>query len=586
MGNLQVPGGYNLSGLASVFSAVYYAGGPSVDGSLRNVKVVHADATVDTVDFYDYMLYGKKTVDVRLRDGDAVFVSPVGRRAAITGLVKRPAIYELKPGEKLRDLITMAGGLRYEAYERRIHIERIVPFTQRSNYQKPILDLDVSFEDADELISSKYLLEDGDVVSVFSVSGDRENLISITGNVNKPGRYELKKDLTVKDLILEADSLREDTFLEHATIYRVRPDLKKEILSFDLKKALNGEPEHNIRLQRLDSVVVYRESFFRPIHNVSIDGAVRNPGSFQRTEHMTVRDLIILADGVPEGADLHNIEISRVDIETHKRIAQIFHISLTDDYWNSNGQPDFVLEDFDNVSIRRKPEFTLLKTVAVTGEAQFPGIYAIEYEGERLSSLLRRFGGFKSTAYLQGVRFLRQIGAFGITRPSPEIVETQQLDTFALKYNLIKKQRTASKEVPIAIEQILNDTTSLDNITLQDGDSLIVPRDPGVVYVEGQVYIPSSVPYKKGASLEYYLKQAGGLKRDADEDNVVVVLPNNRKWEQGGFLQSDAEILSGSTIIAPLKFEDASRTLDILREWVTIAASTTTLAFIVWQVSR
>ncbi len=586
MGNAQVPGGYSMSGLSSVFTAVYYAGGPNVNGSLRNVRVVHVDGSADTVDFYNYLLFGNKASDVRLRDGDAVFIPSVGKRVAIIGTVSLAAIYELKGGEVLKDLLSMAGGLQYYAYDKRVHIERVVPFHQRAEYQKDILDLDIQFRNADEMRSSVTRLEDGDIVSVFRVGEDRQSLITITGNVRKPGKYEYSQNLTVRDLITKADGLREDTFLENATIYRVRPDLKREILSFHLERAIQGDSTQNLRLQRLDSVMVYKEEFFRPHQSVSIDGPVRFPGPFLRTEHMTVRDLIILSGGVLENADLNDIEVARVDTITHKRLSQIFHVSLPPDYWNSGSPEDMELMDFDNVSIRVRPDFSLLKTVIVSGEAKFPGTYAIQFEGERLLSLIRRFGGFKSTAYRAGIRFMRPIGQFGINHPSPDIVETQEIDTVALRYNIIKKPRLASKEVPINFEKILEDSTTLDNLVLHDGDSLIIPRDPGVVYVEGQVYVPSSVPYKKGESLSYYVKQAGGFKRDADEDNVVVVLPNGRKWEPGGFLRSSPDILSGSSVIVPLKLEEPSNTLAVLREWVTIAASTTTLAFIVWQVSK
>jgi protein involved in polysaccharide export with SLBB domain len=586
LGNAQVPGGYSLSGLSTAFTAVYYAGGPNVEGSLRTIRVARSDGTVDTVDFYEYILYGKKASDVRVRDGDAVFIPTAGPRVAITGAVSRPAIYELRPGETLANLLEMSGGLRYSAYDRQVHIERVIPFAKRSGYRKDVLDIDLNFGDAEELRRSSYALEDGDIVVVNSIGFERENLIWITGNVRKPGPFELTAGMRVADLVRKADGLFENTFTGHATIVRTLPDLRKELASFDLGRALEGDPLQNIELHRLDSVVVYDNEFFHPVHSVSIDGAVRTPGSYMRTEGMTVRDLIVMAGGVTDRSDVSSIEVSRVDSTTHLDIAKTFRVSLPEAYWRPTEDGDFVLADFDHVSVRFKPEFNLLKKVTVVGEAEYPGTYAIQFEGEKLSSLLGRIGGFKPTAYVEGVRFLRKLGTSGISKPSPEIMETQQLDTLSSKYGIPIKPRLASNEVPINIEEILDDTTSLDNLMLQDGDSLIVPRDPGVVYVEGQVYVPSSVPYRKGASLSYYLQQAGGAKRDADEDNVVVVLPNNRKWDSGGFLSPADEILSGSTIIAPLKIEEPSNTLEVLREWVTIAASTTTLGFIVWQVTK
>jgi polysaccharide export outer membrane protein len=232
MGEAQQPGGYLLSGMSSVFTALYYAGGPNPNGSLRQLQIVRGDKKIGSTDFYEFALYGKKTGDVRLQDGDVIFIPPAGKRVAILGNILRPAIYELKPDDSLSQLLTLSGGLQFDAYTKRIHIERVVPFAQRVQYSKDLLDLDVQFNSKDEMTSTPFQLENGDVVSIFSINKERENLVTLSGSVWKPGRYELTPEMKVKDLIKKADGYRENTFLERAVIIRVRPeDLKREVVS-------------------------------------------------------------------------------------------------------------------------------------------------------------------------------------------------------------------------------------------------------------------------------------------------------------------------------------------------------------------
>lgn len=586
MGEVIQPGGYALSGLSTAFTALYYAGGPNVNGTLRNLQIIRDNKVISQADFYEFALYGRKTGDVRLQDGDVLFVSPAGKRVAIYGSVMRNAIYELKQNETISDLIKMAGGLAFDAYTDRIHIERVIPFEQRNQYSKNFLDIDLNFNSKDELLSSNYLLEDGDVVSVLSINRERENLVIIQGNVWKPGKYAITPDMTVRELILKADSLKENTFMEKATILRTRiEDKKKEILNFNLALALEGDEQNNLKLQRLDVVTIYDRDFFIPRHPVKIYGAVNKPGTYERTEGMTVSDLIILAGGVQTGADLSRIEVARLDTSKIKNISKLIYTSLPNDYWNADRSRCILLEDFDVVSVRMKPEFKTTKTVTVRGEVKYPGTYAIEFEGERLSSLIKRFGGFKETAYLEGVRFFRSTAVGGIDLKNISQTVTQVLDTTGRP--LPVPMRLAQEDVPIDIRDVLSNPGGRSDLILEDSDEIIVPRDPGVVYVQGQVHLPSSVPYKKGASLKYYLKQAGGVTPNGDADNIVVILPNKQKWESSGFfLIPDPEILSGSTIMVPFKMKEPSTTLQTLREWASISLSTATIGVLIWQVLK
>lgn len=586
MGEAQQPGGYVLSGMSTVFTAIYYAGGPNSNGSLRQLQVIRGDKNVASTDFYDFALYGKKSADVRLQDGDIIFIPPAGKRVAILGNILRPAVYELKSEETFSNLITLAGGLQFDAYTKRIHLERLVPFSQRNQYTKDLLDLDVHFGSKEEMTSSPFQLENGDIINIFSINRERENLLTLAGNVWKPGRYELTENMKVKDLILNADGYREDTFLERAVIVRVRPeDLKKEVLSFNLSLALQDDENNNLKLQRLDSVIVYKDDFFNPRHPVTINGAVKNPGVYPRAENMTVADLMIIAGGVQTGADLSNIDIARLDTTSDSQISIIFHANLSDDYWRTDRSKDLKLVDFDVVSVRMKHTFKPTKTVIVKGEAMYPGVYAIQFEGEKITDLVRRFGGFKLTAYLDAVRFTRSPKVGGLVKE--DITNYVGTIVDSLGRPIVAPQRLASDDVPINIKNILDDPYCKNNLELQDGDEIIIPRDPGVIYVQGQVNLPSSVPYKQGASLYYYLKQAGDITEYGDEDKTIVVLPNRQKWEPSGFfLSPDPEILSGSTIIVPFKIKERSVTLQILREWASISLSTASVAILLWQVMK
>ncbi len=586
MGEVQQPGGYLLNGFSTAFTALYYAGGPHVNGSLRKLQIIRDNKTIGEADFYEFILYGKKTGDVRLQDGDVVFLPPAGKRVAIEGSVFRNAVYELKHNDNLANLIEMAGGLTFDAYSKRIHIERIIPFEERGEYDKNVLDIDLDFNSKDELMKTKFILEDGDVVSVLSINRERENLVTLRGNVWKQGSYAITDNMAVKDLILKADSLKENTFMERATIVRTRStDKKKEVLSFNLELALKGDENNNLKLHRLDVVTIYNKDFFKPPQYVVINGAVRNPGRYERTEGMTVADLIITAGGTHVGADLSRIDVARLDTTEEKKISKVILSSLPEDYWTCERSKDIVLEDFDIVSIRMKPEFKKTKTVIVKGEAKYPGVYAIQYEGERLSNLIKRFGGFKETAYKEGIRFFRATDIGGVDLKNISQTISPMLDTLEKSQNIA--MRLAQEDVPIDIATVIKYSGSKADLVLEENDEIIIPRDPGVVYVQGQVQLPSSVPYTKGASLSYYLKQAGGVTENGEKSKTVVVLPNRQKWESSGFfLLPDSEILSGSTIMVPMKMKETNNTLQILREWASISLSTATVGVLIWQVLK
>ncbi len=554
LGEVRRPGGYQLSALSTAFTALYNAGGPTINGTLRAVKVMRAGKTAAVIDLYDYLLRGDKSKDIRLEDGDIVFVKTAGKRAGIVGPIVREAVYELQEGERLKDLLSMAGGLRFNAYANRVHVERVVPFNERQNYSGNILDIDVPFESVTQLTSSGFPLEDGDIVWVLGITELVQNRLTLIGNVKKPGTYELLPGMRVRDLVMAADSLYPDTFGDKATLIRTLPDARRQLLTFNLGMAMNGDSAENLALENLDTVVVYPLGYFFPEHTVTVSGAVRAPGTFNRYEGMTLAKLLVLAGGLSESASLDSVEVTRIDTTSERKTARTFLISLPAQYWTIDSTADFLLEDFDHVTVKPNPKFNFPKLVSVAGEVRYPGMYALRSETDRLASIISRAGGLKSTAYPEGSTLVRVAQDAGM--------------------------------VPIDFVKALHDTVSADNVILMEGDAIHIGRDIRVVQVKGEVGAPAAVLYKKGASLSYYLEQAGDLTADADGDRIVVTQPNGSRWKPGWFILPDPDILAGAMIQVPKKIEKPDNTLQVISNFATVFASLAAITVAIVQVTK
>jgi len=552
LGEVARPGGYVVSSMSTVFHALYLAGGPTANGTMREIQISRDDKAASSVDLYDYIVRGDKSKDIRLQDGDVVFVKPAVKRVAVVGRVLRPAIYETKEKETLADLLSICGGLLFDSYFDRLHVERVIPFEQRKFYSKNILDIDLEFSSLKDLKKSSYVLEDGDIVTVQKISDQPFNRVTITGNVNKPGAYQWRDGMTVKDVIMLADSLQRNTFSERGTLFRTLPNLRKEILAFNPRLALAGDQENNLPLKNEDSLVVYKESQFFPEHTVTIGGAVRKPGAYVRNEKMTPGDLAVLAGGLKEEGLTKGWQISRLDTSKLGVYARIYTMDMPAEYWRSHTSEPFYLQDFDHVFVPSDPKFSEPKVVQVSGYAMYPGPYIIQNERERLSDILRRAGGAKPGAYLEAS-------------------------------TLIRKQNNAGL-IPIDFKKALDDPSSRDNVEVQNGDSVYIAFHDDVVYVRGEVFVPSAVLYKKGASLSYYLKQAGGVREEGDEGKTVVFLPGGKKWESSWF--ADPDILPGSSILVPRKIEKEDKTLPVLRDLATILASLAAITVALVQVTK
>jgi polysaccharide biosynthesis/export protein len=555
LGEVDKPGGYTVTSLSNAMLGLYVAGGPNVKGTLRDIQILRDNKVISTLDVYDFALHGDKSRDIRLQDGDVIFVKPAGRRVAIVGHVIRPAIYELKDNETLGDLLSLAGGLEFNAYFNTVHVERIIPFSERKDYNKNILDIDVRFSSVDELRKSDFKLVDGDIVTIRRVNDLFENRAILAGNVKKPGVYSLSPGMRVKDLIEQAGGYLEDTFEDRATIIRVlQENQKKEVIPFNLGKAMAGDSTNNVLLATEDSVIVYSKKYFFPEHTVIIGGEVQNPDTVVRFENMTVSDLIVASGGLTENALRGEVYVTRVETTSTSIFARTFRITQSKDYWRTDTDDDFELKDFDYVRVPPNPKFHKDQFVDVRGEVMYPGRYVILYDGERVYSVIKRAGGLRDKAYLQGSKLIRSKGDAGL--------------------------------VPINFVDAITDSSSESDIEVADGDTIIIGRDPKVVYVRGEVGVPSAVVYESGASLSYYLDQAGGVKDDGDDGRIVVTLPSGKKWRRGWFIFPSDDILSGSTVYVPIKIEHENTTLPVLRDWATIMASMAAITIGIVEVTK
>jgi|YelNatPaOPRAMG01_1025707.scaffolds.fasta_scaffold00456_34 protein involved in polysaccharide export with SLBB domain len=576
LGEVNKPGGYTLPGLSSAFTALYYCGGPTINGSLRNVKVLRGGKEISSIDLYNYILKGDKSKDVRLQDEDIIFVPPVGRRVALAGSVFRPAIYELKDGEDLHDLINFAGGINFNAYFQRVHIERIIPFNQRKDFSNNILSIDLNFNTVNELSKSNYKLVDGDVVTIPVINKLPQNMVTISGDVRQPGVYELfGPNMTIRDLIFRADSLFPDAFLDKAVLIRTLPNEKKKIIAFDLKKALQGDPSNNFTLKNRDEVQIYKDETFFPTRTVQISGEVKKPGTFTRFNNMTLTDLMILAGGLTDAATTNNIEISRMDTVNTQIFAKKFIVNLPKDYWNIDKSQDFVLEDYDRVLIKADTSKTFDQTVSLSGEVQFPGVYTILYRGEKLDDFIKRAGGFKDDAYKEAI-FLRR------NNPTLSLLQTIKLpDSLIFSnyagqpiYDPSQFEKEFGNRIPIQWDEIEKNENSRYNLVLLPGDQIVVPKDTRTVTVVGDVSLPSTVPYKNGAGVSYYIDQAGGYTQTSSKGDEIVILPNGKKWSSSGwFFIPNPEILSGSTIFVPTHVSKPVDVWPTIRDIVTVLSS-------------
>ena len=516
MGDVENPGTYQVSSFATVFNAIYMAGGVNDLGSLREIKLYHENEEVAKIDMYDYIRNGKVQDDIRLNDNDVVIVSPHSLLVNIDGRVRRPMLYEMTPEESLSDLIDYAGGLESNAYKKDVRVVRM------GDFQRQIFTVTKEQQ-------SSFKLLDGDSVYVDSIQVSFANMAEVRGAVYRPGQFQIDGDITtVKGLIEAAGGLKEDAFPSRALLSRTNPDKTLTNLAIDIKGLMEGSAQDET-LRNHD--VLFIPSLFDvgEVKTFSVYGEVLFPGDYRYADNTSIEDLILQAGGLKEDASLSKVDVVRRNrdkeaVEKAQSLAETFSFSINEDL--SIQDNDFRLEPYDEVYIRRSPGYSVNRRVIVEGEVTFPGYYSLATNNERLSDIMERVGQFSSEAYPEGARLERKMTDDERARMHDIAEILAGNDSIALAKAVDKLINMSTFEVGINLKEAVEKPGGPADIVLRDGDRIIVPVFTNTVKINGEVMFSNTTPYVKGKNLKYYIEKAGGYSQRAKKSKAYVVYMN------------------------------------------------------------
>ena len=590
-GDVQRPGSYSVSSAGTALTALYAAGGPTVNGSLRRIEIRRGGRTVDVLDVYDYLVRGDASHDVRLQSGDIVFVPVHGPRARIVGEVIRPATYELIPGETLPQLVSAAGGFTALAAQRRLLVERILPAAERSALGRERMSVEVSSDGLGAGQLPAAAIRNGDVVRVFTVAERVRNRVTVVGNVNTPGPQGLVPGMRLADALRAAGGLKSDSYLGEVLITRLQSDSTRIQLRAQLRDT-TGAVVNDFPLQEDDQIRVFSLTAFRPVRYVAVVGYVNYPGRYPFREGMTLRDLVLLGGGMKEGASLREAEIARLPSDRSAgQTALTIRVPLDSSFvferragvpYNGppglpagmTSAPDVPLEPYDNVLILRQENFEYQRIVTLGGEVRYPGSYALRNKRERLSNLIARAGGLTEEAQPDAISFTRR-GSVA-SRISSDIATTKTQDSLIT-------QRATNGRVGIDLAMVLKDSSSRDNLVLEDGDEIVILRYNPIVRVQGAVNAPANVTFVSGRDIYYYIAASGGPSRDADEDRAYVTQASGKleSIRGRGFLVSKSVPLPGAGAVVTVPVRDPADRRDIAAIVATVSQIVASLVAII-----
>ncbi|WP_303207139.1 SLBB domain-containing protein [Bacteroides oleiciplenus] len=516
MGEVVVPGTYTLSSFSSVFHALYRAGGVNKIGSLRSIKVIRDGKTVADLDVYDYLMKGKMKDDIRLQEGDVIIVNPYESLVRITGKVKRPMFYEMKPTETVATILDYSGGFTGDAYKKAVRIIR------KSGREHQVYNVD-------EMDYSVFRLDDGDSISVDGVLKRFENRVEIRGAVYRSGLYELSGTVnTVKQLIKRAEGVRGDAFLNRVLLDREHEDLSHEIIAIDLAGMMKGTVA-DIPLQKNDILYIPSINDLKEEETISIHGEVANPGTFLFSNKMTIEDLLIQAGGLLEAAATTKVDVTRrIKDPKSTSFSSVLGKTFSFDVKDGlvvGGEDNFYLEPFDEVYVRKSPAYRKQQNVVVAGEVLFGGNYALIKKNERLSDLVSKAGGVTPDAYVKGARLIRRMTEEEQRRQA-DAVRMARMGEGKDSISVEKLNISDTYTVGINLGKAISNPGSDFDLVLREGDILFIPEYINTVKISGAVMYPNTVLYKKGESLRYYINQAGGYGNMAKKKKAYVVYMN------------------------------------------------------------
>ena len=542
MGEVAVPGTYNISSFSNIFHALYRAGGIGKLGSLRSIQLMRNGKKIADVDVYDFILKGKTMDAIRLQEGDVIIVPTYDMLVNVQGNVKRPMFYEMKNGETVKTLIEYAGNFTSDAYTKNLRITR----QNGKEYQVYTID-DIDY--------SVFKLMDGDVLNISAMLDRFENKLEIKGAVYRPGIYQYSGQLnTVKQLVEKAEGVMGDAFLGRAVLHREREDLTKEVIQVDLKNILNGT-KPDIALKRNDQLYIPSIHDLQDVGTLTVFGEVARPGSFPFAENMTLEDLIIQAGGLLESASTVKVDVSRriknnKSTEASATIGEMYTFALKDGFV-VDGEAGFVLKPYDQVYVRRSPGYQPQVNVTVTGEILYDGTYALTSKSERLSDLVQKAGGVTPYAYVKGAKLMRKANAEEIARMK-DVLEMMQREMGNASMDSLKLEAaTTTYSVGIDLEAALKNPGSDADIVLREGDQLILPELVNTVKINGAVMFPNTVAYNKKMTVKDYISQAGGYANGARKTKAFIIYMNGQVAKVNGAGRGMVE--PGCEIIVPIK---------------------------------
>lgn len=593
VGEVEAPGNYPVSSLATVINALAAAGGPSRNGSLRAVKVTRGGQTVATIDLYEMFLSGDRNKDLQLQNGDTIFVPVIGPVVAVAGEVRRPAIYEMNGKTTLAAVLKMAGGVAASGSLGRIQVERLENNSAR-------IALDYLLKDGDPAAMDAVLLQDRDMVKVFPFQEAIRQVVALKGNVQQAGEYQFRSGMRLTDLIPSTQALLPESYLDSVEVTRMSPpEYRRELITVSLRRALAGNQADNLLLQEQDTVKVFSRWEMEERPRVAVNGAVVNPGTYDYYPGMAVRDLVTAAGSAKRNAFLDQAELSRIVISGDKAQSTRLQLDLGKALAGDSAH-NLQLQSDDVLIVRGVTDWqdSTDSFVKLKGEVRFPGVYSVA-RGEKLSSVIERAGGYTDKAYLRGAKFTRrsvrelqqkrmeeiiaksekdilqkQSALASLSSSKEELEATKaSLDSLLKSVERMKGLKAEGRVVMrlAALEEIKKSSYDL---ALEGGDELEIPPRPGVVTVLGQVYNPTSFVYLDGQDVDRYLQKSGGPVNDAETSEMYIIKADGsvfsrqqssfgiqwsdegRRWSFGSFLSSTLE--PGDTLVVPQKLERIS----------------------------
>ena len=541
MGEVKAPGTYRLSGYATVFHALYMAGGIADLGTLRNIKVSRGGRVISVVDVYEFILNGRLAGNVSLQDDDVIQVGTYDCIVGITGNVKRPMFYEMRKNETISTLLKYAGGFTGDAYTKSVRV-------QRSTGERH------SVHNVEEFDMSVFKVADGDNVTVDGILDRYENVVEIKGAVFRPGQFQLGEDVfSVRSLVEHAEGLTEDAFPEHAIIHRLKPDRTMEVISVDVA-GIMSEAVPDVPLKNEDVLFIPTNTENLKERTLTITGMVMSPGTYEYADNTTIEDLIVMAGGLRDQASLARVDVSRrildpMATEKTNQIAESFTFDIKDGLV-INHDRQFYLQPYDVVHVRRSPAFHAARTITVVGEVNYEGDFTLENKSLRLSDAIKMAGGATDAAYLRGARLMRRMNdeervRMRATREAIRNLLTERYDSVAWK----RMDLDNSYPVGIELDEAINNPGSDKDVLLREGDRIYVPEYNGSVKVSGDVMFPNTIFFEKGQNAKFYVKQAGGFGNRAKKSKMFIVYQNGTV----GIAKKGAMPEPGCEIVVPSK---------------------------------